>query len=181
MPIENEHKFVLKNHEELFQQLNQHHKQHLLDQFYLNENARFRRVEIEGREAVERCFTYKQMIDGKLLEIERLVSEADYLLAAGSAVSSLSKVRFKLLGAEPDTIWDIDFLLTHSGGDIYFALAEVEFPIGATYAVPQEIAPFIALAVPPESSHLFTNKRLSNQSYARMVLNNYPGELSHGR
>lgn len=158
----------------MFSLLREKHKQHLLDQFYLSDHVRFRRSEIEGEDTVQRCFAFKKEIDGRVLEIERLVSESDYLLAMGAAVSSLSKVRFKIPGLERDSAWDVDFLLTQHGGDIYFALAEVEFPIGGQYAIPVEIAAFIAFSVPPESSHLFTNKRLSNQDYARMALNNYP-------
>ncbi|RYD64347.1 MAG: hypothetical protein EOP83_09955 [Verrucomicrobiaceae bacterium] len=159
----------------LFAKLSSKYKQRLITQFYLSDNVRFRRIETEGDPEISRCFTFKKEIAGKVLEIERQVSHYDYILAQTVAVSELHKVRFKVPGAEPDTHWDIDFLVEEQGGPIYFALAECEFPENANYEILSDLEGHIALVVPPHSARFFSNSRLTDQEYARNVLQDYLG------
>jgi len=182
MPVEHEHKIVLKDAERLFASLSPAmYRLRTIEQFYLNDNARFRHIRyhpsVPGSPVSEYTFTYKQMIGGRLLEIEPRegVSKEDFELARQAAVSSLVKQRF-VMGDNDGNHVDVDFLLTarpEEGGTIYFAMAEVETEEGADWTLLPFLEPYVELVVPREFSGMFTNARLTDQSYAASVLDEY--------
>lgn len=177
MPVEHEFKFIVKNATELRERLNNHDLSDdvewgwvsHIEQFYVSENARFRHT----REKIQPyVFTYKQMIDGKLLEIETDVLEADFELGKLAKTTGLIKERYVIFDKN-DYRWEIDFLLTETG-EVYFSLFEVETePTVTSMTPPAFLAPYVELAVPREHSIFFTNQRLSDQAYAAEVMKNY--------
>lgn len=158
MPIENERKFVLRL--DFPAERLAGWRKHEIRQGYLDDGPRLR--ETDGAY----LFTYKKWIPQtrELLEIETPVSHHDFELLWPQCVSTLQKTRYeKRIG---DNDWVVDFL-RRSSGDVYFAIAEVEMPrgIAAPDRIPNEIADYIALAVPAEDQR-FTNKKLVDEKYA---------------
>jgi len=182
MPIEHEHKIVLRDAERLFASLSPAmYRLRTIEQLYLNDNARFRHIRydpsVPNSPVSEYTFTYKQMIGGRLLEIEPRegVSKDDYELARTAAVSSLVKQRFVMADHDGNHV-DVDFLLTarpEEGGTIYFAMAEVETDEDAQWSVMPYLEPYVELVVTREFNWMFTNARLTDRSYAARVLNEY--------
>jgi hypothetical protein len=184
MPIEHEHKVVLRDWDAFHRALAMARVgMGAIEQFYLDGKARLRRIEHDppiGNLRVERTFTFKQAIGGRLLELEMDVSEEDYGMARAAAVSSLFKHRFRR-GGRDGHVWDLDFLFTarpEEGGSIYFAMAEVETEEGADWSIPSFLAPYVALVVPREHGGQFTNARLSDPAYARHVLETVVPDLA---
>jgi hypothetical protein len=181
MAVEHEHKIILKDWETLHARLMEDKSRLVsIEQFYLDEHARYRRIHnhpISRRGYVEEyTFTYKRKIGDRLLEEEKESTKADYELARTAAVSSLFKHRFKYPGETRKHHWDIDFLMTarpEEGGRIYFAMAEIETPENARWRILPILEPYVELVVPREFSHLFTNARLTDQSYAAGAMDGY--------
>jgi len=182
MAVEHEHKIVLKNADELHASLLAHNKAFLfeIEQFYLDEHARYRRIVNFPRSARAKVetytFTYKRMIGDRLLEEEKETTREDFELARTAAVSSLVKHRFKFPGHKRRHEWDVDFLLTgrpEEGGKVYFGMAEIETPEGAEWAMLPFLEPYVELVVPREHSRMFTNARLTDPAYAARVLDEY--------
>lgn len=177
MPVENEDKYVLRldREGELRKALSDLSPPMAIEQFYLNRQVRYRRSQEPGGTPLHE-FTFKQRIEGRLLEQNIEVSPEDYGLASKAAVSRIDKVRFKFPGEEPGAAWDVDVMLdapAAQGGKAVFAMAECEYPEGGTHAVPDVLMPFVALAVPREHAELFSNARLSEPGYAATVLERY--------
>lgn len=176
MPFEHEHKFILTDFRTLFDRLNAKHKQHLIDQFYISDNARFRRVETEGDPRITHCFTYKQRIAGRVMEFEQPVSSGDFHHAFKEHVGALYKIRFKIPSDDPEVTWDIDFFLTDricGGGSFYLAMAEVEHPPGREYTIPEYLEGHILTKIPEQDAHLFSNRQIQDQEYTREILVRY--------
>ena len=170
MGIENERKFVLRDHEALLARCREGWPEMRLQQFYLSPEGRFRLVERDGREP-ERIFTYKRPTTSGLLEIETPVSEEDYAIALAEAPAVLSKTRFDVDGGEGH--WSVDFFTAGVGGPVYFAMAEVEFPVGGTYLMPAFVKPHVELEVPHRDNPTFASARLINRAYAARVVDDY--------
>jgi len=183
MPVENEDKYVLAlDRAEALREIlaAAGHPCLLIDQFYLLPQVRYRRTRRLDRpgDPPGHEFTFKQAIDGRLLEQAFPVPEEDYALASRAAVSALHKARFSLPDAEPGAHWDVDFLLdgpAERGGGLIFAIAECEYPEGGRHGMPDVLRGHVALAVPREHSPLFSNARLSEPGYAATVLERYLG------
>lgn len=173
MAIENEHKFILRDHGVLLELCRARWPEMRLQQFYLSPEGRFRLVE-RAMSPPEMLFTYKRPTRQGLLEIEVDVSAEDFAIAREEADAVLTKLRFDF--AEGTGHWSVDFLTDGLGGPVYFALAEVEFPVGGTYAVPEVIRPHVELAVPHEDNPRFANARLIDRAYAAGVLDAYRRE-----
>lgn len=179
MPVENEDKYVLTGAESLRDALAALHPCDLIEQFYLIPQARMRRTvrfEPGGAASVSLEFTYKQLIEGRLLELPVPVTDDDFALARKAATGTVDKARFSFPGDEPDARWDVDFLLDGpavNGGRCVFAMAECEYPEGGAHSVPEILRPHVALAVPRGDAHLFSNARLSQPGYADGLLERY--------
>lgn len=171
MPVEFEFKFVLKDAEKL---LGQFREEDLIriDQIYLKDGARFRRLQ-QGQK-VKHVFTYKTKIAGRLLEIETPVSQGDFELAEQGKVRELHKIRVIFRDPHTALIWDLDFLLDENRR-IYFAMAELEREEGdhSRIHISDFLHNHIELAIPYEDSRIFTNHKLTDQSYAATVLERY--------
>lgn len=177
MPVENEDKYVLGmgRADALRDALGALGPASLIHQFYLLPQVRYRRTEVLGG-GTSFEFTFKQLIQGRLLEENFDVTEESFRLAQLAAVGVIDKVRYKMPDAHPGAAWDIDFLLdapASLGGRSIFAMAECEFPEGGSHGMPDILAPHVELAVPREDAHLFSNARLSTPGYADGLLERY--------
>lgn len=178
MPFEHEHKYVLKDAEQLYQKLSFDRIGELLHQFYISDNARFRRI---ARGGVDRFyFTFKVQIAERLMEFEQEISRLDFDHAYQAQVGELRKLRFKVPAAERGAVWDIDLLLHPVSGHVYFALAEIEHNPGSSYEIPEFLEDHILLAVPEKDSHLFSNRLLENVEYATTIVDRYLADNSRG-
>ena len=161
MPIENERKYVLPA--DLDAGRLDGWKRYDIRQAYLDDGPRIRQKNDEY------FFTYKRWIPevSELVEIETGISHDDFSLLWSHRVQALEKTRFE--NRDGDVEWVVDFLHDSSGG-IYFVLAEVELPRGQAQPdhVPDEIAGSILYAVAADDNR-FTNKKLSDQDYARRL------------
>lgn len=166
MPIENEFKYVLRYDPKLLTVLGAGSR---LEQGYLSEDTRIRAITDEN-EATTFWFTFKKWTDQGLIEIEPEISKADFDRLWPLTMTRLCKSRYSF---EENGQWDVDFF-----GDVanpYFVLAEVELPEGATEPrVAERLAPYLIKAVGKDPE--FTSYRLSNEAYARSVLERLPAE-----
>lgn len=175
MPVEHEYKFLLTSENEKLQEyLEENHTRLEIHQIYCTKNNRFRSITSgKGKKARTTYFhTFKKKIEGKILEIESQVSQEDFeLVQRGENLSQLYKTRYSV--EQKHGQWDIDFLLTGSGGDQYFALAECEQPEGLKINVPKFLRKFITFEVPHADSTWFSNYKLSDQTYARIAIDTH--------
>lgn len=176
MPVEYERKYVLGDAEAAEAACVREGMERLdLQQFYVADGCRFRRVGRPGRPA-EHFFTFKRDCGGRLLEVEADVAGEDYALALTQATAVLTKTRYDM--AAGDAHWSVDFLRLVTGR-AYFALAEAETPEGASAPVPAFLARFVELEVPHAHNPLFANARLIDPAYAARCVADYrSGALS---
>lgn len=100
---------------------------------------------------------------GRIIEIEKKISEADFRELADGAVGWLNKVRYIVEG------WDVDFF--KDGQETYFVMAEFEMPDGAV--APAKLPDFIAdnlIYLVPREDCRFSSKKLSDIEYAKRLL-----------
>lgn len=179
MAIENEFKFILQVSPELRDMLR--HEEipddfeygycDRIEQFYLSDHVRFRHVPDAEHPHI---FTFKQMIDGRLLEIETPVSAEDFDLAKKAATHGLKKERHVVYEHldEGSLKWEIDFLF--DGEEQYFALVEIEVPEDSEVPLfPPFLKPYLVQRVPQEHNIYFTNFRLTDVAYARTAVEEY--------
>ena len=171
MPVEFEMKFVLKDAEKLLAQFREEDLIRI-DQIYLKDGARFRRLQQGSK--VKHVFTYKAKIAGKLLEVETPVTQDDFELAELGKVRELHKIRVIYRDPHTGLLWDIDFLLD-TDRTIYFAMAELEREDGdhSPVRIADILRKHVELAVPYEHSTIFTNHKLTDEAYAATVLERY--------
>jgi CYTH domain-containing protein len=169
MPIENERKFVLDDDGSLESQLVRlpgvTHS--VLRQAYLDApGLRIRSMETGGRHT--HLFTYKREIAGQVVEIETVISLADFDRLWTQRRESLRKTRYSW--ADGDFHWDVDFFKTEDGRT-YFAMAEVEMP--EDDKTPPPLSERLAnhyLADAPHRDPRFTSKRLADPAFAGKLL-----------
>jgi CYTH domain-containing protein len=175
MPVEYELKFVLSDPDgHLRHNLAQVADSFEIEQIYTPKGARLRRLREIPFEEISYTFTFKESINGKLLEFEDSVDAQDYELARSGAASELFKIRYKIPVDGGD--WDVDFLMTgrpEEGGQVYFVMAELELPEGAPWELLDILKPYLVLQVPYEDSTYFTNRKLCDVGYAREVTERY--------
>jgi CYTH domain-containing protein len=190
MPVECERKIILKdlpNAQRVLSELRLQHQS--IDQHYMDDNARVRRIMLKApggaSMGISYTFTYKRMIQGRLLELppNETISADDYYLAVAASVKALIKTRYAL--PRRGHTWEVDFLYNSKfdiGGPLYFGLAECEFEEGkmpGDEMIPEDLLPFVDLIVPIEHNYLFTNARLTDVEYARTAVERYrAGTLS---
>jgi CYTH domain-containing protein len=170
VPIENERKYVLRDHESAYHDLingvSYWGLGKKLIQGYLPGDARIRMQYMEQNPGTAGVFTYKIMTPEGLVEIETMIDKADFDRLWPLTRDRLRKNRFTIF--REGLRWDVDFFQDEQN-QIYFALAECEMPEGMIE--PSEILPplrpYIAYVVPLERQTEFTNVRLANPEYAR--------------
>jgi len=169
MPIENERKLVLRDPDGALERALgaacPPWTRREIRQAYLDApGLRIRRF--EGPAGVEHIFSYKRPVGAEMVEIETIMSPADFERLWSMRRETLEKVRFHLPAG--DCGWDVDFF--KKDGRTYFALAEVEMPEGQDEppASPTLIAPHVALLV-PRGDERFASKKLADPDHAMRV------------
>lgn len=173
MPIENERKFVLNDAAgELERRVaaTGNVTVALLRQAYL-ESPGVRIREIARPDEVERVFTFKRSVEGKVVEIETALSGEDFDLLWQIRKETLVKVRYHLV--DGPFSWDIDFFKAGDAAEAttYFAMAEVEMAPDRAEAPP--VPAFLAadvVHVVTWGDERFTSKRISDQAHAKRLL-----------
>jgi CYTH domain-containing protein len=169
MPIENERKFVLHDDGLLEAQLARlpEARRCLLRQAYLDvSGVRIRAIDGDGPS--RHVFTFKRLIDGRVLEIETEISAADFERLWSERRETLQKTRYSWDDGEFH--WDVDFFKSDDGRT-YFAQAEVEMP--EEHDTPPPLPECLAshlLAMAPAGDQRFTSKRLADRGHAERLL-----------
>ena len=169
MPIENERKFILLDDDKLEAQLalDPGVARSVLRQAYLDASG-VRIRAIGNGDTIHHVFTYKQSVDGQMVEIETEISPIDFERLWKLRRETLSKVRYSW--EEGRFHWDVDFFKT-GDGKTYFALAEVEMPEEETVppAAPARLQKHV-LGLAPFGDPRFTSKRLADQAHAERLM-----------
>jgi CYTH domain-containing protein len=99
----------------------------------------------------------------RVIEVEKKISERDYLEMSVKASGWLAKFRY-VIGD-----WEVDFF--KNGEETYFVMAEIELPDGVEKPskIPHFISKSLLYAVPAEDCR-FSSKKLSDVKYAREIL-----------
>lgn len=162
MPIENERKYVLSINFDAALLVDWARIE--INQAYMDDGPRIRQY---GNDFI---FTYKKFVplSKELVEIETAITRDDFNLLWSMHVEALTKTRYTKRVGEDE--WVVDFLFD-AAGQVYFIMAEVEMPRyqAAPEHIPTEIADHIVYVVAPNDNR-FTNKKLSDQSYAQEIL-----------
>jgi CYTH domain-containing protein len=125
--------------------------------------CRVRKINNSGK-GTEYFFTFKQKVDGRVVEIETSLNQRDGKDLWNSCISKLRKDRHKLVDGK--NTWDIDLFYNESDF-CYFILAEVELPEGADR--PKKLPDLLKKKViyeVPLTDDRFSNKRLGDAFYA---------------
>jgi CYTH domain-containing protein len=107
--------------------------------------------------------TFKQKVGERVIEIEKKIDERDGQDLWSVCVGKLKKDRYVV--DNKGVVWEVDFF--KKGNHLYFVLAEVELPEGATRpkSVPEILKPHVLYEVPLTDDR-FSNKRLGDVDYA---------------
>ena len=174
MPIENERKFILRldvdeqHYADLADRILQ------LEQGYLCRNDLTVRVRSSTNKKTRYYLTVKHTIDGKVIEIEKKISEADYKSLATVAKGWVRKTRYVI------DDWEIDFFKTD--GHTYFVMAEIELPddVDEPTVIPDIVSDVLLHGV-VRGDNRFSSKKLSDVAYAEGLIteitrSNQPGK-----
>ena len=162
--VENEVKFVLLDGFYDFTDWDVHH----ITQHYLPGDIRIRQDSLDGD--VEWSINTKSLRDdGAHDEFEYSIYKPVYdLLAKHQSLRSITKVRYSKHIV--DELWSVDFML--NGEHPYFVLAECEMPEGRLVPlhIPPQVAYQLLYTVSREDTSLYSNYKLSSQSYAESLM-----------
>lgn len=171
MGIENERKFVLdvRTPEKFLNSLkHQGHTSRELRQGYLNDQTRIRQVTSAG-EVLECLFTFKQPVNGKLVEVETAISLEDFNTLWVKVGKVINKVRVEV--PHGDFVWEVDFFIEEASREYYLVMAEVEMPDGME--MPDTIPAFITdhlLYLVPRTDKRFFNTQLVQPALVRKTI-----------
>jgi CYTH domain-containing protein len=140
MAIENERKYVLEtiSQSEFMSRVTGPHTTYHIRQGYLNDQTRIRQT-MKDDELVANYFTFKQPVNGKLIEIETEITTEDFNALWVKVDRVINKVRIAV--PHNDLTWEVDFLYEESNQQIYIVMAEVELPDGVEE--PDEVPAFV--------------------------------------
>lgn len=169
MAIENERKYVLDVPlpKRFMNQLSENNVSLALKQGYLNDQTRIRETMESGRSKYH--FTFKQPVNGQLVEIETEITSLDFRLLWVKVDRVINKVR--VVVPHDDLVWEIDFLFEENNQDIYLVMAEVELPDGVEE--PSTVPSFISdnlLYMVPRNDYRFFNTRLVQPELVRKTI-----------
>lgn len=175
MPVENEIKYVLfaedpDSLEEKFESSN--FKKYLINQVYLSDEARIRKMTSVKKGKPEFNFTFKRKIGKVNVEIEKKISEDDFHMLYETKVDSLFKVRYKWQYSDTGDEWVVDFFKDEVNRT-YFILVECEMVNprqSKPKLVPELISQHILYEVPRIKSTICSSKKLANIQYAQQLL-----------
>ena len=188
MPTENEVKYIIDPNNRIFSDalFEKHGNFYFLEQSYISKKCRIRKCALVSEirtffqnptpsfDDTKYCrywFTFKQKVNGRLIEIEQEIDQLDYDDLKSQSTNNITKLRTNFSVGIVN--WDIDFLfnLDHQTTP-YFVIAEAEMP--ANYKTPPSecIPKFISDAIiynAGKDVH-FSNHSLSDFWYAKNLL-----------
>lgn len=163
MPIENEKKFVMRLDVDEHRYADLADRKLQLEQGYLCRNDLTVRVRAATNKKTRYYLTVKHTIDGKVIEIEKKISEADYKALSQVAKGWVRKTRY-VIGS-----WEIDFFKIN--GHTYFVMAEIELPddVDEPTIVPDMVRSVLLHRV-ARGDNRFSSKKLSDVVYAERLI-----------
>jgi len=171
MPIENETKYVLDDrHGELERSLTVACSRILrIRQGYLGPGVRIRETGKAGRSrsTPAHSFTYKQTVDGDVVEVETPISRSDFRKLWTKASPRLLKMRFVF--RDQGLTWEVDFFKEDEA--TYFCLAEVELKARDRRVpdVPEQLRPYLLHTV-QRGDRRFSSRNLADKIAASELL-----------
>lgn len=169
MPTEHEYKFVLNP--TCFNTINRKLANFILiEQGYLPSDPeitlRIRKVR-KTIEITEWYFTFKQNVDGRIIEIETALDSRDALDLWKKCTNFVKKRRYSYDNQVGK--WEIDFF--EDNNEVYFSVVEIELEEGASR--PTEIPEFIKNHIIYQvdlTDYRFSNRKLDDVEYAKKLL-----------
>jgi CYTH domain-containing protein len=177
MPVENELKFVVKRDIEwdLFQS---DWLEASIHQGYLNLNPtiRIRSVACYQKCEIAYFFTFKQLIEDDIIEIECEISHKEFTKLWPSALNTVYKTRY--YKDIEDEHWTVDCLIDVS--QPYFVMAEVEMPEGrvSPLHMPSIVKNNLLYAV-EKNNKAYSNSTLSNVDIASRLYKEHERNAIH--
>lgn len=165
--FENEDKFLLQKPIELEQLLWHEHDWSDLEQAYLTDGARIRKL-MPSHQPPRHVFTYKHRLpNGVNVEIEKDIPVEDYAALWEYTKERVRKRRYSIDVGQ--VRWDIDFP-RWSNGVRFFAIAEAEMPIQMMHPphILPIIEPFIVYRVPRDDGR-FAARLIGDETHARQL------------
>lgn len=168
IPIENERKFVLKlkTKESSFAKIAEVVNE--IEQFYLisgkNQSLRCRKAINNGKNY---SLTFKQEVDGKIVEIETSIDERDYEMLKSKSKSILTKTRYHI--EEEGQMWEVDFFKNDK--NTYFVQAEAELP--EEQIEPKKLLKLVKknlIHIVKQGDKKFSSRRLCSVKHAKKLL-----------
>jgi CYTH domain-containing protein len=136
-------------------------------QGYLSNDLRIRAMRDAATGDTEFVMSFKRSVDGRVVEVETPMDEADFRRLWKTCETTLRKTRYAY--AEGDVHWDVDYFRTRKG-ETYFVKAEAE--VGADVTQCPDPSPALrghVIAVPGKRKG-FSSRRLADEAYARPLL-----------
>lgn len=138
-------------------------------QGYLDKNTRIRKTtDAEGESYL---FTYKLLVNKKLVEIEKTIEESDFKLLWTRVGGVITKTR--VVVPHGDLTWEVDFFVALANKQIgtYLVMAEVEMPEDQEEpdSIPRFITDNLMYAVPRHDLR-FVNEQLTNYNKVKLLL-----------
>jgi len=169
MPTEHEYKFLLSlelakdfDHARLLKMAKEH--QHIMQGYLAFSKGMTTRIRcIDDGDKQKWFLTFKQKVDERVIEIEKRLDDRDGKDLWSICVGKLKKDRYVI--EDKGIKWEVDFF--KKGHHLYFVMAEVELPEGASRPklVPDFLKEYILYEVPLTDDR-FSNKRLSEVEFA---------------
>lgn len=133
---------------------------------------RIRETENFDGESLKRQLTYKQKVGGRVIEIQKKISQRDFEDLWEIAINKLEKIRYHFV-VKKDYLWEVDFFLDKKDKP-YLALAEHEMPEAQEEPdfIPSLISKHLIFAVPLSDTR-FSSRRLAEVSYAKNLYNSF--------
>lgn len=184
MPVENERKYVLTlEPDRLLDEIYWSPEAERLpwieifQQHYVQDKCRIRRVESISGDRGEELFTFKQPVNGEVVEIECNLNPEDFDKLASVAQKGLTKCR--LIVDVEDYVWEVDFFVPTGTDGIpfkqrilhsYLIMAEVELDKDETEpdAFPGFITDNLVYTV-PKGDPRFNSSSLTNPQESRKL------------
>lgn len=180
MPTEHEYKYAISleiandlDHPTLLKIAKEH--QHIKQGYLAFSKGMTTRIRgIQDGDKHRWFLTFKQKVENRVIEIEKKLDDRDGTDLWSVCVGKLKKDRYVI--EDKGITWELDFF--KKGHHLYFVLAEVELPEGASRpkTIPDFFKNYVLYEVPLTDDR-FSNKRLAEVEFATQLYS----ELTNGR
>lgn len=180
MPTEHEYKYAISleiakdfDHPKLMKLAKEH--QHIKQGYLAFSKGMTTRIRgVQDGEKQKWFLTFKQKVGDRVVEIEKKLDQRDGADLWSVCVGKLKKDRYVI--DHKGITWELDFF--KKGHSLYFVLAEVELPEGASRpkVIPDFFKDYVLYEVPLTDDR-FSNKRLAEVEFATQLYQ----EITNGR